>query len=58
MNLLIRMWLSWNKQIIIFAQSLLFDYAMNTPEDSFTTGGSVKTRIELIRNNQNPARKK
>ena len=36
----------------------LVDYAMNTPEDSFATGGSVKTRIDLIRNNQNLARKK
>lgn len=36
----------------------LVDYAMNTPEDSFTTGGSVNTRIELIRDNLNLARKK
>jgi len=36
----------------------LNDYAMNTPEDFFTTGGSVNTRIELIRNNLNLARKK
>ncbi len=31
----------------------LADYAMNTPQDSFTTGGSVKTRMKLIRNNLN-----
>jgi 4-O-beta-D-mannosyl-D-glucose phosphorylase len=31
----------------------LVDYAMNTPQDSFTTGGSVKTRTGLIRDNLN-----
>ena len=36
----------------------LVDYAMNTPEDSYTTEGSAKTRIELIRSNQKLARKK
>lgn len=31
----------------------LVDYAINTPQDSYTTGGSVKTRTGLIRNNLN-----
>jgi 4-O-beta-D-mannosyl-D-glucose phosphorylase len=35
----------------------LVDYAVNTPEDSLTTGGSVKIRMKLIKNNLNLERK-
>jgi 4-O-beta-D-mannosyl-D-glucose phosphorylase len=36
----------------------LVDYVMHTPVDSYFTGGSVKTRTELIRNNMNLLRQK
>lgn len=36
----------------------LVDYVMNTPEDGFRTGESVKTRIELIEKNQQYLKKK
>jgi 4-O-beta-D-mannosyl-D-glucose phosphorylase len=38
--------------------SRLLDYVMNTPEDGYRTGESVKTRIELIEKNRKYLSKK